>query len=174
MGVPLPDDVDKRLRAVELRTAKADARDWLLSLKGKVTPFERGQLETAYLLAHMDDVDRPATHPVTGEQVKRTDLLMLANQHRAPSPLMPQPGSEGKPPADLIGSEPILQEGEKVLPANSPAPTEELKRLETTMEILAATEGGRIILREKFGEQGEAYLRRYDSDPKRQIAQGLF
>jgi hypothetical protein len=159
IGSSPPDPMTERERRVILREAAFDARVYLGTMAGKLSPFEMNNLGMLYMLAALDDAERPAVSPVDGKPVKRVDLLKAANEHRGPVALMPK-GGEGSTGGDLVGDTPLLNPGERTLSPAPEAPDPKAVSREKTFELLAGSPSGRVVLQET--EEGRAYLQRYD------------
>lgn len=162
---PAPDQLSDRERRVILKEAGLDAREYLATLAGKLSPFEINNLGLLYMLCALDDAERPATMPfdltatdgskiAAGTPVKRVDLLKHANEHRGPAPMM------GKGGPDLVGSTPLLKPGETTLAPLPDAPDPRAVSQEKQFELLAGSPSGRVIL--QGSEEGRAYLQKYD------------
>lgn len=169
-ATPEPDPkLVERERKANLREARLDAREYLSTLTGKLTPAERDGLEAAYILAHMDDLENPASNLVslldesqrealgrmTGDKITRVALLKLAQEKRGPAP-----AATGK--TDLVGDRTVLKPGEKAIEPAPVPPDGDTTAAEDrkTMELMASSEGGRIAL--QATEEGRKWLASVD------------
>ena len=140
-------------RALAIREARLDARDYLAAIKGKFSPHELEGVTTAYILAHVDDIERPAVDPLTDRPVKRVDLLKRANEHRAGFALAAL--ATGR---EEIGDADVLKKGERALPPAGASEDDLARGMDETFALAATTEPGRVGLRDH--PEGLAWLKR--------------
>jgi hypothetical protein len=151
--------LSERDRNSIVREARLDAREYLATMAGKFSPHEVDSFTAAYALAMLDDAERPAINPMSGEPVKRVDLVKAMHEHRGESSSGLVKGAK-KGGADLVGSTPVVKPGETALP-HVEGPDPEAAKRERTFANLAGSEQGRIILANDMGPEGKQYLAAY-------------
>lgn len=130
-------------RNLAIREAKLDARDYLAGLKGKFSPHEEAGITSAYILAYVDDIERPVLDPFTNQPVKRVDILKRTNEHRAGFKFSAL--ASGK---EEIGDTPVLREGERALPSVPAGIEDSGQDMDATFALAATTPAGIVALKD--------------------------